>query len=881
MNLVQMGLQGSVLIVIVLVVRALFGHRMPKVVLPVLWAVILVRLLVPICIVTPWSAWTFAGQGLAQTAAVISPSITEVLPLEALSGSVVASAHATVATPATSSPTDPTSEVAASAGTLAQVQTQTHTPADSRAPSTSVAPAVPEGSADNSALDNARALMTRARTQLAAIPQTIGTAWARLAPWQIVWGIGTTVCALTASILYLHFVRRFRHAVPIADPFALKRLQAHPLRRRVRICACGLVHSPLTYGLLRPTILVPPDFDWSDRVSAGLMLEHEFVHIRRWDIAFKAALVAATCLYWFNPLVWVAYVLANRDLELSCDELVLRRLNDRGRAAYATALIDVAEAGCGLLPTVAGFGTSDLTRRVLAIVRPAQPRVLATAAAILLVTVATTAFATTGIIPATEATQAQSAPDVQGIRVTGGDGAPSSDGAANTAVVPETLGSLVRDGGDPVEFSREGYRYVVTSSYALVLPESQVTEGFAWNFDDTTEYVATHETEVQGSVTATATDVLTVEGVLDTAGQSISFKVYQQTANEYKAWGGPCPLGEGYAYQRLTYNTYAAVNDGSTPEAHGLERLISTGGYAYAQPEAGGTRIMTPDYSVFVPDEALPEGWSFAASSDTYGIAFELRIYENAGARATDEPLIIYARLNEYQLEQRADDGRAMVNVEEPTSESGYALRAFGPVLEVGEQDSLWESSRQQAEEWADRVSFDITQQTARSVAITRDVWHIETPYYSFDVPEFWRDRVTASFKADGTLSLYPNEHPELILIQIMAYGPDEELRSGGDIAAGIIFEAENTEGAHVLVYMVNYVYFDTSGGWHGERAGLAYPGDNAAREVIDLSTGGAHSLKEIEAMPEYGDINGFAYGRELAESNLHVCDEVPTGLPA
>ena len=77
------------------------------------------------------------------------------------------------------------------------------------------------------------------------------------------------------------------------------------------------------------------------------MLEHEFVHIQRFDVLSKLLLIAAVCVHWFNPLVWVMYVLANRDLELSCDETVLRRFGGDVRAAYARVLIRMEAARSG------------------------------------------------------------------------------------------------------------------------------------------------------------------------------------------------------------------------------------------------------------------------------------------------------------------------------------------------------------------------------------------------------------------------------------------------------------------------------------------------------------------------------------------------------
>ena len=109
----------------------------------------------------------------------------------------------------------------------------------------------------------------------------------------------------------------------------------------------GRISSPLTFGVLRPVILVPKKTDWTDETALRYVLEHEFVHIQRFDVLSKLLLIAAVCVHRFNPLVWVRYVRANRDLELSCDETVLRRFGGDVRAAYARVLIRMEAARGG------------------------------------------------------------------------------------------------------------------------------------------------------------------------------------------------------------------------------------------------------------------------------------------------------------------------------------------------------------------------------------------------------------------------------------------------------------------------------------------------------------------------------------------------------
>ena len=97
-------------------------------------------------------------------------------------------------------------------------------------------------------------------------------------------------------------------------------------------------------ALLRPVILVPAALDWTEHKTLHYIFAHEYVHIRRFDAAVKLLLAGALCVHWFNPLAWVMYVLANRDLELSCDERVMDALGGREKASYALTLINMEEA---------------------------------------------------------------------------------------------------------------------------------------------------------------------------------------------------------------------------------------------------------------------------------------------------------------------------------------------------------------------------------------------------------------------------------------------------------------------------------------------------------------------------------------------------------
>ena len=98
--------------------------------------------------------------------------------------------------------------------------------------------------------------------------------------------------------------------------------------------------SPLTYGILRPVIILPKRMDWEDHNSLYFVLTHELAHIKRWDAAWKLCLAAVLAVHWFNPLVWMMYALANRDIELACDEKVIRTVGSKRRVAYARVLVE-------------------------------------------------------------------------------------------------------------------------------------------------------------------------------------------------------------------------------------------------------------------------------------------------------------------------------------------------------------------------------------------------------------------------------------------------------------------------------------------------------------------------------------------------------------
>lgn len=186
---------------------------------------------------------------------------------------------------------------------------------------------------------------------------------------QLVWAVGSVGCALFFALASVRCRREFRTSLPVADRAVQEWLAAHPLRRPVEVRTSDRVSAPLTYGILRPVILLPEGFDCGDAAQLGYVLTHEWVHIRRFDGLAKLLIAAAACLHWWNPFVWVLSALFNRDLELACDEEVVRRHGVASRAAYARALITLEERKSGLAPFCSSFNHNAMEERIVAIMK--------------------------------------------------------------------------------------------------------------------------------------------------------------------------------------------------------------------------------------------------------------------------------------------------------------------------------------------------------------------------------------------------------------------------------------------------------------------------------------------------------------------------------
>ena len=199
------------------------------------------------------------------------------------------------------------------------------------------------------------------------------------------WVIGAMALGIFFVVIHRRYRKIYATATPVENEYVNRWLRSQNMRRSVYIRCSDRVTSPLTYGILKPVILFPKSTDWQDKAGLQYVLVHELTHIRRFDVVLKWVLTIALCVHWFNPLVWLMYVLANRDIELACDEAVIKAHGESVKSDYALTLIRLEEKKANFYPLYASFAQKATQERILSIMKTKKITVLRAAATVLLV----------------------------------------------------------------------------------------------------------------------------------------------------------------------------------------------------------------------------------------------------------------------------------------------------------------------------------------------------------------------------------------------------------------------------------------------------------------------------------------------------------------
>ncbi len=189
-----------------------------------------------------------------------------------------------------------------------------------------------------------------------------------IAPTTIIYFVGMFAMIIFFVFVYFKNYRELRFALIISDnSFFDQWLKEHKLFRPIRIMQSDRITTPVAIGLIRPRIILPKSLDMEDKQILQYVLIHEYYHIRQVDILWKMLSAIVLCIHWFNPMIWIMFLLVNRDLEMICDEMVIHHFGAEAKTAYAYSLICMAEQRSRLASLSSGFSRNMAEERIKSI----------------------------------------------------------------------------------------------------------------------------------------------------------------------------------------------------------------------------------------------------------------------------------------------------------------------------------------------------------------------------------------------------------------------------------------------------------------------------------------------------------------------------------
>ncbi len=180
---------------------------------------------------------------------------------------------------------------------------------------------------------------------------------------------------LTGSILMLLY--------SMVQYIRLRRKLIGAMLYRGNVFLADYIDTPFVMGILQPKIYLPSDVPMNER---KYIIAHERHHIRRFDHIIKLLAYFALCIHWFNPLVWAAFILAGKDMEMSCDEAVIRKMGSQIRADYSASLLRLATHKKIIAGMPLAFGEGDTKGRVMNMAKWKKPKLWVSLICLLLCT---------------------------------------------------------------------------------------------------------------------------------------------------------------------------------------------------------------------------------------------------------------------------------------------------------------------------------------------------------------------------------------------------------------------------------------------------------------------------------------------------------------
>lgn len=169
-----------------------------------------------------------------------------------------------------------------------------------------------------------------------------------------IWMIGVILMAVYAVISYLMVRWKVRVSMKVDKQLYL----------------CDHIDTPFILGILKPRIYLPSELD---QITADHVLAHENAHLKRRDHWWKPLGFGILSVYWFNPVMWLAYILLCRDIEMACDEKVIRDLGTAEKKAYSEALLQCSVPRRMITVCPLAFGEVDVKNRIKSVLNYKKP----------------------------------------------------------------------------------------------------------------------------------------------------------------------------------------------------------------------------------------------------------------------------------------------------------------------------------------------------------------------------------------------------------------------------------------------------------------------------------------------------------------------------
>lgn len=357
MPLYLMALYGSIMILAVLLFRGLLHNKLPKFVFPILWGVVLLRLLLPFSISSP-----------------ISGPVPSIAFFDDLENVAFAEETATVSSEAVK-------------GT-SQALTDSNVPLEAISEYTA-------SSVDSLTEDTITMEATTYDTRMAPVSMTTRT---------ILFCVYILGIAVTLGILLLqklHYSKKLKNRLLLEHNETINDILREMNMGHILVFSNDEIASPLVCGLLHPCIYLPTRMDFGNTQLLRHILAHETMHIKRKDNWLKAWMLVAICIHWYNPLVWWMSKCFSSDLEAACDAAVLKKQDSDYRKDYASSLLTMAITTNRSTLLYSSFARTEVEKRIRNVLNYRKAGICMLLFSVLFLSAQTVVFATVGQRPFT------------------------------------------------------------------------------------------------------------------------------------------------------------------------------------------------------------------------------------------------------------------------------------------------------------------------------------------------------------------------------------------------------------------------------------------------------------------------------------------------